>query len=401
MTKISIQPDKLYTMSNDMVKEITNLENIMSDLERKMSTVVESLSQGPHYTPEYFSAMQSAFMHHAQSKYLVKQLSDEISDSETYARNTAEKFEEEDSLFSQLFEIYNNYQGFVAAGTIAAQGLFFQLSGLSKYVKVNGKWEVRHNNLYKQLLDKIDNSKARPLARTWANMRGMLKYKNEPLENLLYKKYSKFFPDDVAKFTNGMDDFRKNIKNSGVVNTLKNHTGDLLKTGSKFAKTNAVIGLVISAGSAGVGLGMNVVDNYRKYGGNEAVLKRENAKAVGKAANTLIVEGGITAAGGVIGGAIGSLGGPVGTVVGASIGGAIGNMIGSKVAAHTAGFFEDVALKAKEPIHATIDTIKGGVEAVGKGIDAVEKGVDKVKDTASSLIDGGKKFLSGKLSFGW
>ncbi|UZJ78716.1 hypothetical protein [Fictibacillus sp. KU28468] len=401
MTKISIQPDKLYKMSDDMVKEIMNLEEIMNDLNKKMSDVVNSLSQGPHYSPEYYTAMQGAFMHHAQSKYLVGQLKDEISEAEIYSRNTAEKFEEEDSLFSKLFNIYNDYQGFVAAGTIASHGLFFQLSGLSKYVKVNGKWEVRHNGYYQQLLKSVDDSKFRAFARTWANKRGMFKYKNEPLESLLYKKYSKFFPDDVTKFTNGMMDFKSSIKNTGMLNTLKNHTGDLLKAGSKFGKTNAAIGLVISAGSASVGLGMDVVDNYRKYGGNEAVLKRENAKAVGRAANTLIVEGGFTAAGGVVGGAIGSIGGPVGTVIGASIGGAIGSMVGEKVAAKTAGFFEDAALIAKEPIHATIETVKGGVEAVGKGIDAVEKGVDKVKDTASSLIDGGKKFFSSKLSFGW
>ncbi|SFF06407.1 hypothetical protein SAMN05428981_1149 [Bacillus sp. OV194] len=399
MTKISIQPDKLYKMSDDMVKEIMNLEKIMNDLNKKMSDVVNSLSQGPHYSPEYYTAMHGAFMHHAQSKYLVGQLKDEISEAEIYSRNTAEKFEEEDSLFNKLFSWHATLTGLAQARISPAYAALFHLAGLTSFVKEGGKWGVRYNPLVADLLDSLDRSKFRNAARMLLTKPNALwKYKDKSLKELLYKKYTKFFPDDITDFTNGVKKMKDTVAGAedlkGAWGAVKNGAGDLLHASKGFAKANAVTAVLVTAGSEAVGLGFNIVDNYKKYGNNQAVLERENAKAVGNAVNNTIVVGGASALGGIAGGAVGSVFGPVGTVAGAAIGGYIGSKVGEKIAPFTAGLAEDAALAFKKPINSVINTAGDALKAAGSGL-------NKVEETAGSLLKSGKDFLSGKLSFSW
>lgn len=120
-------------------------------------------------------------------------------------------------------------------------------------------------------------------------------------------------------------------------------------------------------------------------------MKRENAKAVGKAVNdTVFIAGGSTV-GAVVGGAIGSLAGPAGTVVLGAAGSFVGGVAGEKIAKFTAGFAEKAAVKLKDPIHKVIDTGRKGWETAGKAVKLVNDGIETANRTIHKGIDSAKK----------
>ncbi|MEC3757604.1 hypothetical protein P9160_09535 [Bacillus halotolerans] len=396
---IAVDPDKLEQLANDVVIELTDMENKYKDLHAELGQLI--LQCDPRYS-SCFSGVGDAW---SSGKALVSKLSD----NEIFIRKTSDKFVEQDNILRKLYNAYDKYGTMTSlTALMLTQGKYYGL-GLTKFVKQpSGLHTARHSKLLLDISRAVDSSRYQKAARVLLNPKYLFKKTNRPFSDLVHKKFTKYFPQDTVDFSNSVRSYTRGFVNeAGGRSTLK----DVGKTGLKFAKGNAITATLITGATETFGAGLKIAENYAKYEDKPEVLKRENAKAVGNAVNnTIFVAGGATA-GAVIGGAIGSFAGPVGTVLLGAAGSYVGGVVGEQIAKFTAGFAEKAALKLKEPIHAVVNTAKKGLEAAGKvvktvndGIDAanktIHKGMAKAKKTADSLIHGATHFLKGKLSFG-
>ena len=408
--QISVDPDRLEDLANDFVVCLSKIEEEYKRLHMNLANLIFSAP------PEY----RHCFYHIGDPWGTGNQLADLLSDMEVDLRMTAGKFAEADNLVGKLYNLYDKYGAMTALGALMTKQLAFYGLGFTQFAKnADGLFSFRHMGILHQLSDAIDNSKYRNLTRAFLNPTFLSKkYKDVPFADLVHKKIAKYLPDDVVKYTDSSKALFEGIKHKSLDSTTFK---SFLKTGSKFAKTNAVATVVLTGVMEAGGMGLKISENYAKYGNNVEVLKRENAKAVGNAINNTVAISGGSIAGAFVGGALGSLVGPVGTVVGAAAGSFVGGLVGEQAAKLTAGISEKVALAFKEPIHQGLELAKDGFEKVGKAIEGVNKGVDfvydqikstiadpvgkvkegfsKAKKTASSLIDGAKDLFGKKLSF--
>ncbi|MEC0349160.1 hypothetical protein [Bacillus subtilis] len=394
---IAVDPDKLEQLANDVVTELTDMENKYKDLHVELGQMI--LQCDPRYS-SCFSGVGDAW---SSGKALVTKLSD----NEIFIRKTGDKFVEQDDILRKLYNAYDKYGTMTSlTALMLTQGKYYGL-GLTKFVKQpSGLHTAQHSKLLLDISRAVDSSRYQKAARVLLNPKYLLKKTNRPFSDLVHKKFTKYFPQDTVDFSNSVRSYTKGFLNeAGVRSTLK----DVGKTGLRFAKGNAITATLITGATETFGAGVKIAENYAKYQDKPEVLKRENAKAVGNAVNNTIF---------IAGGAIGSFAGPVGTVLLGAAGSYIGGVVGEQIAKYTAGFAEKAALKLKEPIHAVVDTAKKGLESAGKvvksvndgidaanksihkGIDSAKKGMEKAKKTADSLIHGATHFLKGKFSFG-
>ncbi|PRR95526.1 hypothetical protein C6W24_16540 [Bacillus atrophaeus] len=404
--KIAVDPDKLEHLANDFVTELKDMENKYKDLHLELAQLI--LQCDPQYSSCFFGVGDAW----GSGSALVSKLSDH----EIFIRKTSDQFVEKDDMLRKLYNVYDKYGTMASLSALMiTQGKYYGL-GLTTFVKQSsGLHTAQHSKLLLDISRTVDSSRYQKAARVLLNPKYLYKKTNKPFADLVHKKFTKFFPQDAVNFSNSVRSYTKGLADeAGVRSTLK----DVGKTGLKFAKGNMITAGIITGATETVGAGLKIADNYARYENNPEVLKRENAKAVGKAVNdTVFITGGSTV-GAVVGGAIGSLAGPAGTVVLGAAGSFVGGVAGEKIAKFTAGFAEKAAVKLKDPIHKVIDTGRKGWETAGKavklvndgietanrtihkGIDSAKKGADKAKETAGSLLNGASHFLRDKLSFG-
>ncbi|WP_282142501.1 WXG100 family type VII secretion target [Cytobacillus oceanisediminis] len=411
---ISVNPDRLEDLANDLVTRLSRIEDEYRNLHMELADLINSAP------PEY----RHCFYHVGDPWSTGNQLTGQLSEMEIDLRMVANKFAEADNLVGKLYKLYEQYGAVTALGTLMTKQLAFYGLGFTQFAKnAEGVFTYKHMAALQKVTDKIDETKKlRTMTKAFLSpfyLRS--KYKDVPLADLVHKKVAKYLPDDVVKFTESSNTlYRKTLLRTVDSTDFKS----FVKTGAKFAKTNAASTVLLTGIMEAGGMGLKISENYSKYGDNPDVLKRENAKAVGNAVNkTLAISGGAIA-GAAIGGALGSMVGPVGTVVGAAAGSFVGGLVGEKTAELTAGFAEKVSILLKEPIHFGVEKFKSGFEKAGKAIDVANKGIDivnnqiketiedpvgkikdigkglsKAKETAGSLIEGAKGFLDKKLSF--
>ena len=411
---ISVNPDRLEDLANDLVTRLSRIEDEYRNLHMEVADLINSAP------PEY----RHCFYHVGDPWSTGNQLTGQLSEMEIDLRMVANKFAEADNLVGKLYKLYEQYGAVTALGTLMTKQLAFYGLGFTQFAKnAEGVFTYKHMAALQKVTDKIDETKKlRTMTKAFLSpfyLRS--KYKDVPLADLVHKKVAKYLPDDVVKFTESSNTlYRKTLLRTVDSTDFKS----FVKTGAKFAKTNAASTVLLTGIMEAGGMGLKISENYSKYGDNPDVLKRENAKAVGNAVNkTLAISGGAIA-GAAIGGALGSMVGPVGTVVGAAAGSFVGGLVGEKAAELTAGFAEKVSILLKEPIHFGVEKFKSGFEKAGKAIDVANKGIDivnnqiketiedpvgkikdigkglsKAKETAGSLIEGAKGFLDKKLSF--
>jgi hypothetical protein len=345
---------------------------------------------------------------------------EKYSRAEAQVKNSAHELIAESNLVKQtldahmpsdLFEFYNNtvgrYEDFLHGLQYSAGAGIMHLLGF-KYAELDGllrRFDLADDVLigkYKlpvgSIIKGIEKSKLNLLAKLMVSPYAALRYKNKPLSELIYKKFSNFFPSDIANFGNNVTSLKQALQQGGTTikngfSIVKDHAGGILKSGLKVVKSNAILAGVITAGTEAVGASIKISENYSIYGADVEKLKVENAKVVGEAVWKTGVVTTTSVGGAVIGGAVGTLiGGPVGTVVGASIGGFIGSWAGDVIAGKTSALAENVAVHFKDQIHTVTDGVRSGV-------DKVKEGFNDVKNFTEDLADGTKKFF-GSLSFG-
>ncbi|MGM0838654.1 MAG: hypothetical protein ACQEV7_21170 [Bacillota bacterium] len=310
--------------------------------------------------------------------------------------------------FSSLYELYDQTVGRLehllhSAQYIGNAGLLHLLGW--RFVNEGGRYtyklldSVKHgkyNLPIGSLISKVGNSKLNFLAKMMVSPYYAIKYANKSLAEVVYKKFTKYLPDDITKMTNSVRDFRHAISDARnlkeAANAVKSNAKSLGSAALKIGKGNAFTAFAITGVVEGVGAGIKITENYSKYSGDVETLKTENAKVVGEAVYKTAVVGGSSVIGAVALGAVGSLAGPGGTVVGAAVGGYIGSVVGEKLAKNTPGWVTDASVHFK-------DTIFKGTEAVAEGASKVKEGFSEVKKNASNLLENSKSFF-GKLSFG-
>ncbi|MED0737277.1 glycine zipper domain-containing protein [Aneurinibacillus thermoaerophilus] len=402
--EISMDINKGRTMADDFVREISVLENLTNELNEQMQQLLSDISYGD---PRYINCITGVVANDF-TKGSGERLINQLSENEIYIRSTVDRLEEEDNVIGNLFELHGYWNGVLQAAGHSLFGVAFALTGLTRFEFANGAWRVRYLSRYAHLTRAIDNSKLRTVARYLLGPKYLVRYMDKPLRQVMYRAGVGFFPGHVASFDSGLARLREAARNAdtfkGAFGAVKSHAGDLLKASKGFLKTNFVTAFIASGVEESIGLGMNILNNYKEYGNNEAVLKRENAKAVGRAVYNTGVKTATAGVGGVIGGAIGSMLLPgVGTVVGAAAGGFIGSIVGDKIAKHTPAWVDEAALHFKDEIHAGIEKVGDGLRAVGKGMKKAEEGIKagfkEVKDTADQLLKNAGEFFSKKFSF--
>ncbi|MBM7618453.1 hypothetical protein JOC95_000295 [Bacillus tianshenii] len=335
--------------------------------------------------------------------------------AERYLNRQADKNEHdlvkmlmERSSFSSLYELYDKTFGQVdqilhGAQYVGSAGLLHLLGW--RFVNEGGRYtyklldSVKHgkyNIPVGSLINKVGNSKLNFLAKMMVSPYYAIKYANKSLGEVIYKKFTKYLPDDITKMTNSVRDFRHAISDARTLkdaaNAVKANAGSLGSAALKIGKANAVTAFALTGIVEGVGAGIKITENYSKYSGDIETLKTENAKVVGEAVYKTAVIGTTSVTGAVLLGAVGSLAGPGGTVVGAAVGGYLGSVVGEKLTQHTPGWVTDASVHFK-------DGIFKGTEAVAEGVSKVQEGFSEVKKNASNLLENSKSFF-GKLSFG-
>lgn len=323
--------------------------------------------------------------------------------------NLAEKILK-DRYPSDLYELYNNTVGRLenilhGLQYTAGAGIMHLLG--FKFSDVNGilrRFELADDVLLGKtrvpigsIIKKIEGSKLNFLARMMVNPMTLFRYKDKSLGELIYKRFSSFFPKDIVNLSNSVAKLKNEVAHSGTtlrsgMTVVKNNAGSILRASGKLVKANAVLATVITAGTEAVGAGIKITENYSIYGGDIETLKEENAKVVGRAVYKTAVVSATSVAGAAIGGTIGSLAGPIGTVAGAAVGGFLGSMLGDKLTETTPAFVDKAALHFKEGIYK-------GTEAVASGVNKVKEGFNDVKEHASNLLNSSKK-LFNTFSFG-
>ncbi|WP_110926233.1 glycine zipper domain-containing protein [Bacillus massiliglaciei] len=400
MAKISIDPDKLEGLANGLVTEMASIEETWHNLE------IELYQLQAGCEPEYSYCLSGIGDNWSPGRNLL----DELSNAEIYIRDTASKFADQDNYIQKLYNLHSQYGTMTAlGGTLATQGVYY-LMGLTRFSQgADGRYVLTHNPLLQKVGDMVDNSRFRGPIRTFISPTSRFTSSRlKPTADLIHKKYTKFLPTDAVDLANNVQGFKHQFRNPAAP---KVSFKEVVRAGGKLARGNAIVTGLVTAGSEAFGAGLKISDNYAKYGDNPAVLKRENAKAVGNAVNNTVAITAGSTAGAILGGTIGSLAGPVGTVIGATVGSFVGGLVGEQAAKLTSGLAQKAAIAMKEPINAGINLFREGFQKAGKivgpvndGIDAVnkeiKKGFNKVKDTAGSLMNGAKSFFGKKLSFG-
>ncbi|AZB44579.1 hypothetical protein CEF21_21090 [Bacillus sp. FJAT-42376] len=402
--KISIEPDKLESLANSVVKELALIEDINTDLKNALSRMILNVdSKFAHC----FSVVDT--YGDAGDKLI-----DKMDDVDKDLRKVSEKMAEADNTLQFLYGLYDKYGTVTGMGVVAANQMKYLLTGLTDYtLGANGLWSFKHYGPFASLAAKIDASEYRNVARGFLGLKYLKKkFASNSFADLVHMKFAKYLPQDVVNYTNSFQGFIK-----GAVNEAgeKFTFGQVMKTGWKFAKTSAPMTALITAGTELTGMGLDIAGNYEKYGNNTEVLKRENAKAVGRAVYKTGVVTGFSVAGAALGGAAGTFLGPGGTIVVGALGATAGGIVGEVVAESTQFIAEDVALVFKDQIHSGVEHFRGTMEKVGKvagkvddaiekgndmikeGKKAVDKGLKKVSDTASSLVKDAGHFFSKPL----
>lgn len=310
--------------------------------------------------------------------------------------------------FSSLYELYDQTVGRLehllhSAQYIGNAGLLHLLGW--RFVNEGGRYTYKLLDTVKRgkyilpigsLIEKVGNSKLNFLAKMMVSPYYAIRYANKSFGEVIYKKFTKYLPDDITKMTNSVRDFRHAISDARnlkeAANAVKSNAKSLGSAALKIGKGNAFTAFAITGVVESVGAGIKITENYSKYSGDAETLKTENAKVVGEAIYKTAVVGGSSVIGAVALGAVGSLAGPGGTVVGAAIGGFIGSVVGEKIAKNTPKWVSDASVHFK-------DSIFKGTEAVAEGVSKVKDGFSEVKKNASNLLGNSKSFL-GKLSFG-
>lgn len=412
--EISVNPDRLEDLANDLVTRLSRIEDEYRNLHMELADLINSAPA------EY----RHCFYHVGDPWGTGNQLVGQLSEMEIDLRMVANKFADADNLVGKLYKLYEQYGAVTALGALMTKQLAFYGLGFTQFIKdADGVFTYKHMAALQKVTDKIDETKKlRTMTRAFLGPLYLRsKYKDVPLADLVHKKIAKYLPEDVAKFTESSRDLTRGVLYRSIDSATFN---SFLKNGMRFAKANAPATVALTGVMEAGGMGLKISENYAKYGDNPAVLKRENAKAVGNALNNTVAISGGAIAGAVIGGAIGSFAGPIGTVVVASAGSFVGGLIGEQAAKLTAGLFEKGAILFKEPIHQGVELFKGGFKKAGEAIETANKGIDfvnkqikesisdpvgkikdigkglsKAKETANSLFDGAKGFLDKKLSF--
>ncbi|KON85643.1 hypothetical protein AF332_01475 [Sporosarcina globispora] len=412
--EISVNPDRLEDLANDMVTRLSRIEDEYRNLHMEIADLINSAP------PEY----RHCFYHVGDPWGTGNQLVGQLSEMEIDLRMVANKFADADNLVGKLYKLYEKYGALTALGALMTKQLAFYGLGFTQFTKnADGVFTYKHMAALQKVTENIDETKKLgTMTRAFLSPLYLTsKYKDVPLADLVHKKIAKYLPDDVVNFTNSSKALYGALE-VGAADSAKFKS--FVKTGAKFAKTNVISTVALTGIMEAGGMGLKISDNYAKYGNNTDVLKRENAKAVGNAINNTVAISGGAIVGAVVGGALGSVVGPVGTVVGAAAGSFVGGLIGEQAAKLTAGIAEKGAILFKEPIHHGVELFKAGFEKAGKAIDVANKGIDfvnkqiketiadpiekvkdigkglsKAKETAGSLIEGAKGFLGKKLSF--
>ncbi|KZZ85041.1 hypothetical protein [Bacillus sp. SJS] len=402
--KIQIEPDKLESLANSVVNELALIEDINTDLKNALSRTI--LNADPRFA-HCFSVVDAYGT-------AGDQLIDKMDDIDKDLRKVSEKMAEADNTLQFLYGMYEKYGTVTGMGAVAVNQMKYLLTGLTDYTKgANGLWRFKHYGPFAAMAAKIDASEFRNAARGFLGLKYLKKeFANNSLADLVHMKFAKYLPQDVVNYTNSVQGFVKGLANeAGEKFTF----GQVMKTGWKFAKTSAPLTALITAGTEFTGMGLDIAGNYEKYGNNVEVLKRENAKAVGRAVYKTGVVTGFSVAGAALGGAAGTILGPGGTIVFGAAGAAVGGMVGDVVAKNTQWIAEDVALVFKDQIHSGVERFRGTMETVGKvaskvddalekgneivneGKKAIDKGLKKVSDTATSLVKDAGNFFSKPL----
>lgn len=416
--KISVNPDQLDSLANTLVSSLTAIKDEYKQLSLDLHSLI---MQAPFEYKQCFSGVGDPSDTGAS-------LADNLNDLEMYVRSAGNKLADADNLLGKLYGLHQQYGNLTALGALSARQAAYYGIGLTKFAKdAGGAYSFKHMKALQAFSDMVDNSKYKKVARGFLKVTYMRsKFDKYSFADLIHKKFAKYAPSQVVDYANATKSLVRTMGKKAVTKETLKAFG---KAGLKFAKANAVTTFLVTGASSSVGAGLKIAENYEKYGNNSEVLKRENAKAVGKAVNDTVVVGTSSIAGGVIGGAVGSLLGPVGTVAGAAAGSFVGGIVGEKLAKFTAPFAEKAAVVFKEPLHHAINTVRSGWEAAGKGVKAfndgvdyaneqiketladpigkakdvtkeVSKGISKAKDTAKSLVNGATSFMKGKFSFG-
>jgi hypothetical protein len=296
---------------------------------------------------------------------------------------------------SSLYETYNNTYGrwvdFLHGAQYSAGAGLLHLLGF-RFKDANGLLgnirAVNHVLLGKipvpmaTILKNIEDSKFKHLARLMVSPRRA--FSSLTLAELIYKKGTSFFAEDIGNISKSVRSLVDDAKSGTMVNAVKNNAGTVLKNGLRFAKSNAALAVLITAGAETIGAGIKITENYNMYTGEK--LKEENAKVVGSAVYKTGVVSATSVGGAVIGGVLFSAFGPVGTVIGATAGGFVGSWVGDKITQNTPAWVDNTALHFKDGIH-------NGTEAIASGVSKVKDGFNDVKDHASGLLSGAKSFL--------
>lgn len=96
---IAVDPDKLEQLANDVVTELTDMENKYKDLHVELGQMI--LQCDPRYS-SCFSGVGDAW---SSGKALVTKLSD----NEIFIRKTSDKFVEQDDILRKLYHAYDKY----------------------------------------------------------------------------------------------------------------------------------------------------------------------------------------------------------------------------------------------------------------------------------------------------
>jgi len=409
--QISLNPDEMENLANGFVHKISDLEFDYKDLHLKLADLIMS---APYEYTHCFSNVGDTWQ---TGSALVNRLSEMEQD----IRNTAEKFVERDDYIGKMYNLYDKYGTLTAMGALVSNQAFYYGMGLTNFLKkADGvSFRYRHSTELMKISRYVDGYQYRNVIRGYISPTSFFRkeLRDASFADLLHKRYAKYLPQEVI----GHHNSSRNLKSALEMGRLtKTDVMDFLSTGKKIARANAGLTFLVTGAVETVGMGLKISDNYAKYGNDPAVLKRENAKAVGNAVNKTVMVGTFSVGGAVIGGTLLSVAGPMGTVVGGAIGSAVGGFVGEYLAKYTAGFAERTAIKFQDSINSGLNSLKGLATTAGEvkeKFDTVKDKVneeiketlknplgkagefkDKAKETANSLLDEAKDFMGLKFS---
>ncbi|WP_047152101.1 hypothetical protein [Aneurinibacillus tyrosinisolvens] len=183
--EISIDLNKVRSMADDFVREITQLESLTRHLNKQMRDLLYYIED-----PQYIGCMAGVLASDS-TREAGNRLVHRLSENEIYIRKTARRIEQEDSILGNLLKFNNKISGLAQAGGHAAFNL-------------------------------IDHSQFCHVARGLQSPKYFLQYKDKPLKELVYKHGTRFLPGDILGFT---------MKEG--MSAVKSHVGNLLKQGKR------------------------------------------------------------------------------------------------------------------------------------------------------------------------